>query len=104
MEEKPPHYLRQWREFRKMTLRDLAKEVGTSPSTISDLENYKLQLSPKWLRRFSPVLDVQEGHLIDHDPESLDTDIIDIWTRIAKDDRPTALRMLEGLARTGTDD
>lgn len=104
MTEKPPHYLREWREFKGMTLRALAKEVGTSPSTLSDLETYKLQLSPKWLRRLAPVLDCREGHLIDHDPDNLDTDIIDIWTRIAKDDRPAALRMLEGLTRTGTHD
>lgn len=103
MTEKRPHYLREWREFRKMTLRDLAKAVGTSPSTVSDLETFKLQLSPKWLRRFAPILDCQEGHLIDHDPNELDSDIIEIWTRISKKDRPTALRMLEGLAKTGTD-
>ena len=102
MDEKPPHYLRQWREFRQMTLRELAKAVGTSPSTVSDLETFRLQLSPKWLRRFAPVLDCQEGHIIDHDPESLDSDIIDIWTRISERDRPAALRMLEGLAKTGT--
>lgn len=104
MSEKPPHYLRQWREHKGMSLREMAKEVGTSPSTVSDLETFRLQLSPKWLRRFAPVLDCQEGHIIDHDPNDLDSDIIDIWTRIAADDRPTALRMLEGLARTGTDD
>ena len=104
MDEKPPHYLRKWREYRQMTLRELATAVGTSPSTVSDLETFRLQLSPKWLRRFAPVLDCQEGHIIDHDPESLDSDIIDIWTRIDKGDRPTALRMLEGLVKTGTND
>lgn len=86
-----------------MTVRDLAAAVGTSPSTISDLENFKLQLSPKWLRRLSPVLKVQQGHILDYSPEDLDTDIIDIWSRIADDDRGTALRMLRSLTQTGTD-
>lgn len=103
MDERPPHYLREWREFREMTLRELAKEVGTTPSTISDLENYKLQLSPKWLRRFAPVLKCQQGFIIDYDPNELDNDILEIWGRILDEDRGQALRVLQSFVRTGTD-
>lgn len=103
MDEKPPHYLRAWREYRKMTLRDLAKAVGTTPSTVSDLETFKLQLSPKWLRRFAPILKCQEGYIIDYDPEALDTDVVDIWGRIAEDDKQQAMRVLQSFVKTGTD-
>lgn len=103
MEEKPPHYLRAWREFRKMTLRDLAKEVGTTPSTVSDLETFKLQLSPKWLRRFAPVLQTQEGYIIDYDPNEFDSDMLEIWGRIEERDRTQALRVLQSFVKTGTD-
>lgn len=102
--EKPPHYLREWREFREMTQEELADAVGTSKSVISDMERGKLQLSPKWLRRFAPVLKVQPGYILDYAPEDLDNDIIDIWGRIAERDREQALRVLRSFERTGTHD
>lgn len=103
-ETRPPHFLRQWRIHRGMTQEQLADALGTSKSQISELERFNLQLSPKWLRRLSPILDVQQGHLIDHDPADLDNDIIDIWTRIPERDREQAARVLAAFARTGTDD
>lgn len=87
-----------------MTQEELAAKVGTSKSVISDLENEKRGLSSKWLRRLSPVLNTTAGHLLDHDPESLPTDIIDIWSRIDERDRETARRVLESFDRTGTND
>lgn len=104
MDERRPHYLREWRLFRKMTQEQLAEAVGTSKSQISELERFNLQLSPKWLRRLGPVLGVQPGHILDHDPNDLNSDIIDIWARIPESDRETAVRVLRGFARTGTDD
>lgn len=96
----PPHYLREWRLFRGLTQQQLADAVNTSKTMISELERYNLQLSPKWLRRIAPVLRTQPGHIIDHDPADLDTDIIDIWAAIAERDRPQALRVLRSF--TGT--
>lgn len=110
MPETPPHYLREWRLFRKdkdgkpMTQDELAAAVGTSKSVISDLERGQLQLSPKWLRRLAPILNTQPGYILDRDPESLDTDIIDTWAQIDVHDRPTALRVLRSFRRTGTGD
>ena len=103
--EKPPHFLREWREFRHMTQEELADAVGTSKSVVSDMERGKLQLSPKWLRKFAPVLQTQPGHILDHDPADLDNDIIDIWAHIPLDDREQAARVLRSFVpRTGTDD
>lgn len=98
------NHLRAWRKYRRMTQQELADAIGTAKSVISDLERGVVQLSPKWLRRLAPVLGTQPGHLLDYDPDELDSDIIDIWSRIDVDDRATALRMLEGLRRTGTND
>jgi transcriptional regulator with XRE-family HTH domain len=102
--ERPPHYLKEWRKHRKLTQEQLAEAIGTSKTQISELERFNIQLSPKWLRKLAPVLDVQQGHIIDHDPEALDTDIIDIWTRIPARDRANAAKALRGFIRTGTDD
>jgi transcriptional regulator with XRE-family HTH domain len=100
--EHPPHYLREWRKFRKLTQQELADRLDTSKSVISDMERGELQLSPKWARRIAPILNVSPGYLLDHDPEKLDTDIIDIWARIPERDRETAKRVLESFRGTGT--
>jgi transcriptional regulator with XRE-family HTH domain len=102
MPEKPPHFLREWRKFRKMTQDELAAAVDTSKSTISDMESGRLQVSPKWLRRFAPVLKTQPGYILDHDPNELNTDVLDIWSHIDKDDREQAIRVLRSFVRTGT--
>lgn len=102
--DRPPHFLREWREFREMTQEELADAIGTSKSVISDMERNKLQLSPKWARRIAPVLQTQPGYLVDYAPDDLDTDIIDIWAHIPDGDKPTALRVLESFRRTGTND
>lgn len=95
MDAKPPHFLRQWRTFRNFSLRDLAKQAATTPSTISDLETFKLQLSPKWLRRIATILQCQEGWLIDHDPHEFDGDLLETWCQIPAENRSQALRVLK---------
>ena len=103
MDRKPPHYLREWRSFRKMTQQALADAINTSKSAISDLERCNLQLSPKWLNRLAPVLKTQPGYILDHHPEELDSDIIDIWARIPERDKATAAKVLLQFTKTGTD-
>jgi transcriptional regulator with XRE-family HTH domain len=84
-----------------MTQEQLAVAVGTDKGVISLLESGSRGLSDKWLRRLAPILETSPGHLLDHDPENLPTDIIDIWSRIADDDKPTAKRVLESFRKTG---
>lgn len=87
-----------------MTQERLAEAIGTSKSQISELERYNLQLSPKWLWRIAPILGVQQGHIIDHNPDELDTDILEIWAKIPERDRPSAKKALSGFVRTVTSD
>jgi hypothetical protein len=69
------------------------------------MERDKLQLSPKWARRFAPILRTQPGYILDHDPADLDNDIIDIWAHIPDDEKDQARRVLETFTRrTGTND
>lgn len=98
------NHLRAWREFREMTQDALAEKVGTTGSVISMLESGSRGLSDKWLRKLAPALQTTPGHLLDHDPAELDTDIIDIWAHIDTGDREQALRVLRSFVRTGTDD
>lgn len=92
MESTDRNYLRQWREFRKMSQDDLAKKAETTKSVISLLENEKRSLSSKWLRKFAAILDTEPGHILDNNPNDLDTDIIAIWSRI--DDKAQAMKVL----------
>lgn len=102
MAEEDRNYLKAWREFRKLNQDQLAEMVGTTKAVISLLENEKRPLSSKWLRKLAEALDTQPGHILDHDPNELPTDVFDLWSRIGKDDRAQAARILRTFA-TGTD-
>lgn len=104
MKREDRNYLRAWREFRGLTQEELAERSGTTNAVISLLESEKRSLSAKWLRRFAEALDTTPGHILDHDPNELNSDIIDIWTHIAKDDREQAARVLRSFIKTGTHD
>jgi transcriptional regulator with XRE-family HTH domain len=97
-----PNYLRAWREFRKMTQEALAEKVGTNANMIGYLESGERGLSAKWLRRLAPVLETTPGMLLDHDPETLDSDIIDIWAHAGARERRQISDVAKALVRTGT--
>jgi transcriptional regulator with XRE-family HTH domain len=92
--DRPLHYLRHWREYRHMTQEDLANKVGTTKGVISLLESGERRFSDKWARRLAPLLKVQAGWLLDHDPESLPTSVLEIWANIPADRHTQALEVL----------
>lgn len=98
------NYLRAWREYRRLTQEQLAAslEPPTTGSVISLLEAGGRKLSPKWLRRLAPALGTTPGFLLDHDPNSLPTDFLDVISRIPDERRNQALAILETFTRTGT--
>lgn len=98
-----PNYLKAWREHRKLSQEDLAEKIGTTASMISMLETEQRGLSAKWLRRLAPALNTTPGHLLDLDPESVDSDVIDIWASISDRDKERARRVLLAF-KTGTND
>jgi transcriptional regulator with XRE-family HTH domain len=97
------NYLRQWREFRKMSQDELAIAADTTKGVISLLENEKRPLSSKWLRKFAEVLDTQPGYILDLDPTEMDPEIFEAWQKVDKKDRAQVLRILSTF-RTGTHD
>jgi transcriptional regulator with XRE-family HTH domain len=98
-----PNFLKAWREFRKLSQEELAEKVGTTASMISMLETEQRGLSAKWLRRLAPALGTTAGHLLDLDPNAVDTDVIDIWAAISDRDKGRAMQVLRAF-KTGTDD
>lgn len=100
-DERETNHLKAWREFRGMTQDALAEKVGTTNSVISLLESGDRKLSLKWLRKLAPALGTNVGHLAEHDPNNLPTDILDIWASVPEAERPRALDVLKAF-RTGT--
>lgn len=90
----PRNHLRAWREYRRMTQTHLAEAIGTKGSVISLLESGDRRLSDKWLRRLAPALQTTPGHLLDHDPEDMPTDLLEIWAAIPEDRRAQAIQVL----------
>jgi transcriptional regulator with XRE-family HTH domain len=97
-----PNHLRAWRIFRKMNGADLAKALEITPGMVSDLENSKRGLSAKWLRRLAPVLKTTPGLLLDHDPRSLDSDVLEIWIAAGLREREQIVGAARAIVRTGT--
>ena len=89
------NYLKAWRDFRGMTQAKLAEAIGTTGAVISLIEAGERRLSDKWADRIAPVLGTRAGFLFDTDPNSLDTDILEIWTEIPEERREQAREVLK---------
>lgn len=99
--DRDPNYLQAWRLHRRMTQEQLAEAVGTTGAVISLLEGGGRQLSAKWLRRLAPALGTTPGFLLDHHPEDIPTDMLDVWSKIPEPNRAQALQIMETFKRTG---
>lgn len=98
-----PNHLREWRTFRNMTQEQLAKAIGTAPNVIQYLETGERGLSAKWLRKLAPALDTTPGLLLDHDPNELPTDIMEIWGSADARAKRQISDIAKALVRTGTE-
>jgi len=94
-ETKQPNHLKAWREYRRITQAQLGELVGTTGAVISLLESGDRRLSDKWLRKLAPVLGTSPGHLLEHDPENLPTNILEVWADIPDDRKDQALEILQ---------
>lgn len=97
-----PNFLKAWREFRGLTQQELADRVETNANMIGYLESGERGLSAKWLRRLAPALETTPGMLLDHDPQELDSDIIDIWAHADRRQQRQLTDIAKTLVKTGT--
>jgi transcriptional regulator with XRE-family HTH domain len=95
------HYLKEWRKFRGLTQQVLAEAVATEKSVISLIENEKRGLSDEWAHKLAPILGTTPGFLYDHDPNNLDTELIDAVRQVPKKDRDQALAILKTFRDAG---
>lgn len=97
-----PNHLRAWREFRGLSQAELAERVGTNQNMIGYLETGERGLSAKWLRKLAAVLGTQPGHLLEHDPSTLPTDIVEIWFNATLEERRQLVQMARVIVKDGT--
>lgn len=97
-----PNFLRSWRLFRGLTQEQLAERVDTNANVIGYLESGERGLSAKWLRLLSAALDTTPGLLLDHDPNELDSDILEIWINASRRQKQQLSEVAKAIVRTGT--
>ena len=93
------NHLKAWMKFRKVKGAALATALGITPGMVSDLANSNRALTAKWLRRIAPTLNTTPGLLLDHDPNELDSDIIEIWVNATSDERRQLKDVAQALVR-----
>lgn len=91
----PVNNLRIWREYRGLTVAELAKKAGTSAQVIADLESGAAELSPKWLGALAPALNTRPGYLLSLDPNDVAPELLDTFSAIPKERRGQALEILK---------
>ena len=98
------NHLRAWMLYRKVRGAELAERLGgnVTPGMISDLANSKRALSAKWLRRLAPALDTTPGMLLDHDPNELPSDIMEIWGSASDAQKRQLVDLAKVIVRDGT--
>lgn len=93
-----PHeanFIKPWRELRGFTQEQLAERIGTTGAVVSLLENGRRSLSTKWLRLIASALETSPGFLLDHHPDDIPADVMEIWSQIPEGNREQALRVLQ---------
>ena len=96
------NHLTAWREWRGMTQEQLAEAIGTTASVISLIENGKRRLSLKWLLKLAPALHTSPGMIIDHDPNDLPSDVLEVWADIPETQQKQAIEILKTFRKTAS--
>jgi len=96
-----PTFIRQWREYRGLTLEQLAARVGTTHATISRIERGKQPYSQPLLEAIADALGTDPASLLmrnPRDPEGMWS----IWDRAKAAQRVQITAIAETIVKTGT--
>ncbi len=104
------HYIREWRDFRGLSLRRLADRMETSPgeqltshANIGRIESFQQPYSQEIVEALAVALECTVPELLTVDP-SKESEVIDLMRMIREKDLATVRAILEGLPdKTGTD-
>lgn len=71
-----PNHVRAWREQAGLTVADLAQHLGVTQAIVSLLEDGRIVLSAKWMRRLAAIFGIKPA-FIAIDPAQLDDALFD---------------------------
>lgn len=106
MRERGKHFIREWRTYRKLSLRKLADRMESEPgvqltshSNIDRIEKGEQPYTQDIIEAIADALEVSVSELLTVDPFK-DGEVVDLLHLINKrdKDRDAAIRMLRGLA------
>lgn len=101
-EEGPRNHLRAWREFRFLTVDELAAAIGSTAATVEMLEAQPNPPSGKWLRRFAPAFETTVGMILDFAPQDVDPEMLNGAFGL-RSQKPNPAPVQAGRRRTGTE-
>jgi transcriptional regulator with XRE-family HTH domain len=98
-DSKPANYIRAWREYRGLTVADLAKKAELGVQTINALESGEMDTSGKLLGKIGDALGTTAGRLLDADPDRVDPEALETFEAIPMERRGQALEILKTFRR-----
>lgn len=99
--DRPPHYIRQWRRHRCLTLEQLSERIGMTHQNLGKIERFKVPYSETLLDHLSEELRTDKASLIMRDPSEPDG-IWSIWEQLGVVERAQLVEIGKALKRTGT--
>lgn len=98
------HFLKEWRQYREMTLEQAAEASDLSHSVITRLENNRREYSAHHLVALAKAYRCSEPDLLQRNPltnppgrPALSAEIVSIITEASPEEQKTILRMIKGL-------
>lgn len=102
-EQRGKHYLREWREFRGLSLRQLANRIEIAPgepmlshASIGRIETGETPYSQDFMEAAARELGVTVADLLTRDPRK-EGEVVDLVRLIQEKDREQAIRVLKAL-------
>lgn len=94
-------YIRQWREFRGLTLEQLADRIGSTHATVSRVERALQPYSQAMLEAIAEALMTDPASLLMRDPSDQEA-IWSIWDQAKPAERAQLVAIARALIKTGT--
>jgi len=93
---KPPHFIRQWRLHRRLTLEQLAERIGMTHQNLGKIERFLVPYNQPLLDKLAEELGTDQASLIMRDPSDPDA-VWSLWDSLKPAQQTVARRLLRSL-------